>query len=115
MTQLDATFLRIFKEVNSQKLIETTIQTHLSPVANSTGLFLCMDAGERKADMALERNGHTPDYVVCKCSRKSIKLNLPIAVTPEGRELACIVCFAPIDECQPAQREQVIEVGLPMG
>ena len=65
--------------------------------------------------MAPERNGHNPDYVVCKCSRRSIKLNLPIAVTPEGREIACIVCFAPIDECQPAQHAQVIAAGLPVG
>ena len=65
--------------------------------------------------MAGDLNGHSPDYVVCKCSRNYVKLNLPILVTPDGRHLACIVCFTLLDDCQPARHAQVVAAGLPVG
>ena len=65
--------------------------------------------------LAVTLKTHTPDYVVCKCSHKSIKLNLPIVTTPDGTLIACTWCFAALDECPPATIAQVTEAGMPLG
>ena len=67
-----------------------------------------------KGRLAVTLKNHTPDYVVCKCSHKYIKLNLPIVTTPDGTFIACTSCFAALDECPPAPLRQVIEAGLPL-
>ena len=53
------------------------------------------------------------NYVRCKCPQNSIKLNIPFFTTPDGRQIACTICFAEIEECQPAPDEDAIAAGLP--
>ena len=64
--------------------------------------------------MATTQSDTTTEYVVCNCSANNIKLNLPILTLPSGKHVACVSCFAAIEECRPAPIADVLNARLPL-
>ena len=46
------------------------------------------------------------DYIRCSCPGNNIRLNLPVSVTPSGKMIACLRCYAEMKDCVPATPEE---------